>query len=419
MAIEVTMPQMGADMTEGTLLKWLKQVGDSVQRGDILAEIETDKATVELEAYESGTILKQLAQEGDVVPVGDVIALLGEPSEAAPEVDRKPPAETPARRAIEPEAKERAVASTAAATPNPSAEPDAGGRIRVSPVARRMARDAGVDIAALRGSGPDGRILRRDIEAAVAAGTKSARGIEPPPARPAPPVARPAAGAAEGLSKMRQAIARRMTLSKQTQPHYYLTLDIDMTAALAFREQFNASATDEQRVSINDLVVKACAIALERHPKFNAEFSEEGLVHHERVNVCIGIALEDGLIAPALLDCQSKSLGRIAVESKDLINRAKDGRLKADEYSDGTFTITNLGTFGVETLIGIINPPQAAILGVGSVMPQAVVRDGEVVVRQVMKVALSADHRVSDGAEGARFIKEIQALLEGPAALAL
>ncbi|MCC7088513.1 MAG: 2-oxo acid dehydrogenase subunit E2 [Dehalococcoidia bacterium] len=418
MAIEVTMPQMGADMTEGTLLKWLKQVGDSVQRGDILAEIETDKATVELEAYESGTILKQLASEGDVVPVGDVIALLGEPSEAAPEVDRKPPAETPARRAIEPEAKERAVASTSAA-PAAAAETDASGRIRVSPVARRMARDAGVDITALSGSGPDGRILRRDIESAIAAGTRKAPPAEPAAARSAAPVARPAAGAIEGLSKMRQAIARRMTLSKQTQPHYYLTLDIDMTAALAFREQLNASATDEQRVSINDLVVKACAIALDRHPKFNAEFSEEGLVHHERENVCIGVALDDGLIAPAILDCQSKSLGRIAAESKDLVNRAREGRLKADELSDGTFTITNLGAFGVETLIGIINPPQAAILGVGSVMPQAVVRDGEVVVRQMMKVALSADHRVSDGAEGARFIKEIQALLEGPAALAL
>ena len=422
MATEVTMPQMGADMTEGTLLKWLKQVGDSVQRGDILAEIETDKATVELEAYEAGTIIKQLASEGDVVPVGDVIALLGEPSEAVPEVDRKPPAETPARRAIESEAKERAAAAGDAApapAAAPDAGPDAGGRIRVSPVAKRMARDAGIDISELRGSGPDGRILRRDIEAAVAAGTKGGPAAETAPARPAPAAARPAAGAGEGLSKMRQAIARRMTLSKQTQPHYYLTLDIDMTAALAFREQFNASATDEQRVSINDLVVKACAIALERHPKFNAEFSEEGLVPHERVNVCIGVALDDGLIAPALLDCQSKSLGRIAVESKDLINRAKTGSLKADEYSDGTFTITNLGAFGVETLIGIINPPQAAILGVGSVMPQAVVRDGQVVVRQVMKVALSADHRVSDGAEGAHFIKEIQALLEGPAALAL
>ncbi len=423
MAIEVTMPQMGADMTEGTLLKWVKQVGDSVQRGEVIAEIETDKATIELEAYESGTVIKLVAQEGDVVPVGDVIALLGEPSEAAPDVERKPPAVKPARRAIEPEVKERATAAAAPApAPGRAGAPAAGetdGRIRVSPVARRIAREAGVDISALRGSGPDGRILRRDVEAAVAATSKGATRGAPAAAVTAAAAARPPAGTPEGLSKMRQAIARRMTLSKQTQPHYYLTLDIDMTAALAFREQFNASATDEQRVSINDLVVKACAIALERHPKFNAAFSEEGLVYRERVNVCIGIALDDGLIAPALLDCQAKSLGRIAIESKDLINRAKTGHLKADEYSDGTFTITNLGAFGVETLIGIINPPQAAILGVGSVMPQAVVRDGQVVVRQVMKVALSADHRVSDGAEGARFIKEIQALLEGPAALAL
>jgi pyruvate dehydrogenase E2 component (dihydrolipoamide acetyltransferase) len=422
-AIEVTMPQMGADMTEGTLLKWVKQVGDSVQRGEVIAEIETDKATIELEAYESGTVIKLVAQEGDVVPVGDVIALLGEPSEAAPDVERKPPAVKPARRAIEPEVKERATAAAAPApAPGRAGAPAAGetdGRIRVSPVARRIAREAGVDISALRGSGPDGRILRRDVEAAVAATSKGATRGAPAAAVTAAAAARPPAGTPEGLSKMRQAIARRMTLSKQTQPHYYLTLDIDMTAALAFREQFNASATDEQRVSINDLVVKACAIALERHPKFNAAFSEEGLVYRERVNVCIGIALDDGLIAPALLDCQAKSLGRIAIESKDLINRAKTGHLKADEYSDGTFTITNLGAFGVETLIGIINPPQAAILGVGSVMPQAVVRDGQVVVRQVMKVALSADHRVSDGAEGARFIKEIQALLEGPAALAL
>lgn len=425
MAVEVTMPQMGADMTEGTLLKWVKQIGDSIQRGEVIAEIETDKATIELEAYESGTLIKLVAQEGDVVPVGDVIALLGEPSEAPPDIERKPPAETPARRAIEPEVKERAAAAAAATAPPappPTEAPTAtetDGRVRISPVARRIAREAGLDVSALRGSGPDGRILRRDVEAALAAATKGAPASEPAAAPPAAAPARPPAGPPEGLSKMRQAIARRMTLSKQTQPHYYLTLDIDMTAALGFREQFNASATDEQRVSINDLVVKACAIALERHPKFNAAYSEEGLVHHERVNVCIGIALDDGLIAPALLDCQSKSLGRIAVESKDLINRAKTGHLKADEYSDGTFTITNLGAFGVETLIGIINPPQAAILGVGSVMPQAVVRDGQVVVRQVMKVALSADHRVSDGAEGARFIKEIQALLEGPAALAL
>lgn len=436
MAIEVTMPQMGADMTEGTIVKWLKNVGETVNRGEMLAEIETDKANVELEAFESGTILKFVAQEGEVVPVGEVIALLGEPNEAAPEVDRKPPAVTPVKREIEPEVKAAgpAPASAPAATTvsAPAQAPAAAqpaaedGRVRISPVARKIATDAGFDYSALKGTGPDGRILRKDVETAIAAGPRvqapsPAKPEAPAAAAPSAPTARPAATAvaAGGLSKMRQAIARRMTQSKTTAPHYYLTLDIDMTAALEFRSQINANATDEQRVSINDLIVKACAIAIERHPKFNAEFHDTGLTMHDRINVCIGIAMDDGLIAPAVLDCQAKSLGRIAIETKDLINRAKSGHLKADEYSEGTFTITNLGAYGVETLIGIINPPQAAILGVGSVMPKAVVKDNAVVVRQVMKVALSADHRVTDGAEGAVFIKEIQNLLEAPAALAL
>lgn len=421
MSFEVTMPQMGADMTEGTIVKWLKSVGDNVTRGEMIAEIETDKANVELEAFESGTLLKVIAEEGEVVPVGEVIAVLGAANEATPEIDRKPPAVTPARREIEPEVKAASHAPAAApaettvsvAEPPRSTGAPEDGRIRISPVARKIAGDAGFDYSNLQGTGPDGRILRRDVEAAIAKAPASS------PATAAPRPATATASAPAGLSKMRQAIARRMAQSKASAPHYYLTLDIDMTAALEFRAQINANATDDQRVSINDLIVKACAIALERRPKFNAEFAESGLQMHARVNVCIGIALEDGLIAPAVMDCQAKSLGRIAIETKDLVNRAKAGRLRADEYSDGTFTITNLGAYGVETLIGIINPPQAAILGVGSVMAKPIVKDNAVVIRQVMKVALSADHRVTDGAEGAGFIKEIQNLLEAPAALAL
>ncbi len=428
MSIEVTMPQMGADMTEGTLVKWFKSVGDLVTRGEMLAEIETDKANVELEAFESGTILKLIAQEGEVIPVGEVIALLGEADEVSPEPDRKPPAVSPAKREIEASVKAasavppRAPAATTVSAPPAPAMAGENGRIRISPVARKIATEAGFDFSAISGSGPDGRILRKDVEAAIAAGPTTA----PAPARAATPGApvteRQAvapAGTTAPLTKMRQAIARRMALSKTTAPHYYLTVDIDMTPALEFRAQINANATAEQKVSINDLIVKACAMALERHPRFNAEFHETGLVMHDRINVCIGVALDDGLIAPAILDCNAKTLGRIAVESKDLVARAKAGHLKADEYSEGTFTITNLGAFGVESLIGIINPPQAAILGVGSVMAQPVVRDKQVVVRQVMKVALSADHRVTDGAEGAVFIKEIQSLLEAPASLAL
>ena len=429
MAIEVTMPQMGADMTEGTLVTWVKQVGEAVARGEIIAEIETDKATVELEAYEPGTMLKHVVAEGETVPVGDVIALMGDASEVVGEVERKLPAVTPVKRenpvggsaavkAAEVAAPAQTLpVPTAAPEPRTLATPAEGERVRISPVARRIATDAGLDVRGLTGSGPDGRILRRDVETAIKSPVAKALAVSPAAGRE-PSVAVAASGVVP-MSKMRQAIARRMSMSKQSAPHYYLTLDIDMTAALAFREQINSVATDAQRVSINDLVVKACAMALQRHPKFNAEYGEDGLRLHDAINIDIGIALDDGLIAPAILDVAHKSLGVIAEEGKDLVTRAKGGHLRADEYSAGTFTITNLGAYGVETLIGIINPPQAAILGVGSVMAQAVVRDGEVVVRQVMKVALSADHRVTDGAEGAGFIKEIQKVLENPASLAL
>lgn len=478
MATDVIMPQMGADMTEGTVVRWLKQVGDDVKRGDIIAEIETDKATVELEAFGSGILKKLVVNEGETVPVGQVIAIIGEAGEAVEgEPERKAPTPVASRKAepaAEPappgsgQGEPRAAAAPASdgAGPSPSREPAGAatgeGRLRISPVARRIAQEAGVELASVTGSGPDGRILRRDVEAAARAAKAAPRAaassdMPPAPAQAntAPAVPQQAKAAPEGdqrqtaaatarppetrspaapeprrappagdegtvpLSRMRQAIARRMAQSKQAAPHYYLTLDIDMTDAMTFRGQLNAAASEEQRVTVNDLVVKACALAIPRHPKFNAEFSEQGLVMHPEINVCIGVALDEGLIAPAILDCGEKSLGRIAEEAKDLIARAKGGRLRPEEYSGGTFTITNLGAYGVETLIGIINPPQAAILGVGSVMEQPAVRDGQVVVRQLMKVALSADHRVTDGAEGARFIKEIQGFLENPVRLAL
>jgi pyruvate dehydrogenase E2 component (dihydrolipoamide acetyltransferase) len=430
-AIDVIMPQMGADMTEGTVVRWLKQPGDEVKRGEALAEIETDKATVELEAFDSGILKKVVVPEGDTVPVGQVIAILGSPDE---QVDVEPE-RLPRHEAAERHITDRPLAAPAAAAP-PAATPghDDPGRKRISPVARRIAEDAGIDPATITGSGPEGRVLRRDVEAAIAA-RKAAPAPEPPtprepeaarelaPARPTAAVraSQPFTGETEvvPLNRMRQTIARRMVQSKTQQPHYYLTLDIDMTDALAFRKQVNASLDEGDQVTINDLVVKAVALALERHPKFNGEYSDEGLKLHKQINIDIAVALDEGLIAPAIIDAGNKSLGRIAREARDLIARARSGHLRADEYSAGTFSITNLGNFGVETLIGIIKPPHAAILGVGSVMPQPVVREGEIVVRQVMKVALSADHRVSDGAEGARFIKEIQRFLENPVLLVL
>ncbi len=410
MVFEVTMPQMGADMTEGTLVRWLKSAGDTVVRGDILAEIETDKATVELEVFEAGAIRQLVAGEGETVPVGEVIALLGEAGESIPEVVRGTLPEKPNRRTIDGPGPVPAVKALDGLPAT---------RVRVSPVARRIAGDAGLDLAAVAGSGPGGRILRRDVEAAIAARDSAPAGaptIEPP-ASPAPPA--PAGPTRiEPLSRMRTAIARNMTEAKQQQPHYYLTVEVDMTEAMAFRAHINLILGEAQRVSVNDLLVKACATALARHPRFNASLTDEGVQYYPRIDINIGVALDEGLLAPALLDVADKPLARIAEESKVLIERARSGRLRAEEHSRGTFTITNLGAYGTGTLIGIINAGQSAILGAGSVAERPAVVDGALAVRQLMTLALSADHRVTDGAEGARFLAEIQTTLESPALLA-
>lgn len=434
MTVDVTMPQMGADMTEGTVVRWFKQVGDEVKKGESIAEIETDKANVELEAFDSGVLLKVIANEGDVIPVGQIIAVLGEAGETvaeAPVAEPQRPRSRPASQAAArpslgdtgtSQAESTAAPAPAAPTPDraaPGSTAVPADRIRISPVARRIAADNNVDVSTLQGSGPDGRILRRDVEAAIAApATPTPQAAPTTPAQTA--AARPVAGSrVEPLTRIRQTIARRMLQSKQQAPHYYLALDVDMTPAQEFRRAINATAPESSRITINDLIIKACALALERHPRFTAIFTEEGLSYPEKLDINIGVALEEGLIAPAVLDCGSKTLGRIAQDARALIARTREGKLLAEDYVTGCFTITNLGNYGVETLIGVINPPQAAILGVGSAMPAAVVKDGAVVVREVMKLALSADHRVSNGAEGALFIKEIQALLENPVSLAL
>ena len=473
MISEVVMPQMGADMTEGTIVRWLKHDGDAVARGEVIAEIETDKANIEIEAFEGGVFRKTLASEGDVVAVGGVIAIIASadddlskyangasapaasptaavatPDDAArsqakanePRATNKgavvPETNAPPRVATDAERAPTPAAPTAMPAPQPIAadvqartDDDAGGhRTRVSPVARRMADERGIDLRSLHGSGPDGRIIKRDVEAAATGGAAGARPAAPADGArgseravaPGSGVTATGVGAPQPLrSKMRLAIARRMSQSKREAPHYYLLLEIDMTDAMALREQANATIAADSHVSVNDLIVRACALALQRYPVFNATISGDEITRYDAQNVCIGIAMDDGLIAPAILDAGRKSLVQIAVASKDLIARAKGGRLRADEISAGTFTISNLGSFGVETLIAIIQPPQTAILGVGAVSAQAVVRDGAVVVRQMMKVALSADHRVTDGAQGAQFLAEIKRPLEAPLLLVL
>ena len=402
MISEVVMPQMGADMEEGTIVRWLKQEGEDVARGEIIAEIETDKANVEIEAFESGLFRKVLAKEGDTVSVGEIIAVIAsaddDVSSYAQGAVAAKPAEATKKASAEAEEQlaARPAAKTAVAT---------DGRVRASPVARKLAQERGIDLTQVAGTGPDGRIVRRDVEAATA--------------QPAAGAPAPTGTETIGMSRMRQTIARRMTQSKSEAPHYYVTVDIDMTQAEQIRHQLNDELHGETHMSVNDFIVKASAVALARHPIFNTWFVDGAIRQHEAINVCIAIALDDGLIAPAILDCGSKSLPDIAQASRSLAERAKSGSLKPEEYSGGTFTVSNLGMFGVEALVAIIQPPQAAILGVGGVRTAPVVREGMIESAELMKVALSADHRVTDGAQGAQFLSEIRRLLEHPAALLL
>lgn len=415
MAFEVVMPQMGAEMKEGTILRWLKKEGDPVERGEIIAEIETDKANVEIEAFEGGVFRTTLAREGDTVAVGTVIAIIAAPDEdiSAYTGGPTPAKETPATAAAP--APERPAAATVTEAPAAPAEAprEANGRVRASPLARRVAKELGIDLRRVRGTGPEGRIVRRDVEAFVAAQK------EAPAAPAAVPSAAPPSAAVETvpMSRMRQAIARNMALSKREAPHYYLTLDVDMTEAQRLRSELNAFTTENARVTVNDLVVKAVARALEAYPVFNSWFVDGEIRRHAAINVCIAVALDDGLIAPALIDVAHKSLSQIAAESRSLAERARQGGLRSEELTAGTFTITNLGAYGVESLIGIIQPPQTAILGVGSILPKPVAREGEILVREIMKLALSADHRVTDGAQGARFLADIRSFLERPLSL--
>lgn len=458
------MPQMGADMTEGTLLRWLKQEGDSVKRGEIIAEIETDKANVEIEAFANGVLRNITTAEGEVVQVGEVMAVIAAEGEemkpaasapakngaapASPTDESKKPGE--ARPDVEPggevdeeeaavgrgEAGEEAIIAReeseaaadrgeqSAAAREDRAESSGSrggaareeGRLKASPVARRVARENDVDLASVNGSGPEGRIVRRDVEAAL----ETARARPEPEQGPRPLVApEPAAeaeaqrGKAVAMTRMRSAIARRMSQSKQEAPHFYVTVDVDMTLLMDQRKRLNETLDEESTITVNDLLVKASAVTLRRFERFNAHFRDGSLVVLDDVNVCIGVALPDGLIAPSIANCDRKSLVEIAKASKHVVGRAREGRLFPSEF-DGSFTITNLGAYGVETLIGIINPPQVAILGVGRVQPTPVVRDGEIVVAQMMKLALSADHRAVDGANGGEFVAHLQTVLENP-----
>lgn len=396
MAHVVAMPKLGFDMAEGKLVRWLKSEGERVQKGEILAEIETDKATVEVEAPAAGVVRRQLVSEGTSVPVGTPIAILGAADEAIEELTAvvATPAPEPAGEAAEP-----LIPPPAAGVLLEAGRLPAG--VRASPLARRLAAERGLDLARLRGSGPGGRIVRRDVEAAGAVG--------------------PVAAAAERVtpSRLRAAIGRRMVQAKQQAPHFYVTTEIDAEPMLSLREELNALLPEGEKISVNDFIVKAAALTLRQFPGLNASLDGETIVRHAQVNVGVAVALDEGLITVVTRDADRKSLRQLSQEIRQMVARARQGKVRPEDIEGSTFSVSNLGMFDVDHFIAIINPPEAAILAIGSVREVPVVRGGHVMPGQRLKVTLSADHRLTDGAEAARWLQTFKGLLEHPLQLAI
>ena len=444
MPIQILMPALSPTMTEGTLAQWLKKEGDAVSSGEVIAEIETDKATMEVEAVDEGTLGRILVLEGtEGVAVNTPIALLLEDGEDQAALDTVPAGQAPAAEPAAPPAEE------AAAPPEPAEAAPAGAaagrvdgqRIFASPLARRLATEAGLDLAAVTGSGPHGRIVKVDIERALKEGVGKPAPAQPGPSPAAPPstperaaaAALPAGPDARALadayglpytevknSNVRKTIARRLTEASQTIPHFYLTVECEIDALLDLRKQLNSRGADEGvKLSVNDLVIKAAALALRRVPGANAGWTEDAILLFDRVDVSVAVSTDSGLITPIIKDTDKKGLATISAEMKDLAVRAREGKLKPEEFQGGTFTISNLGMFGIREFSAIINPPQACILAVGNGEQRPVVRDGAVAVATFMSTTLSVDHRVVDGALGARFLAAFKAIIEDPLSMML
>ncbi len=418
MADIVTMPKLGFDMAEGTLVRWVKAEGETVNKGEILAEIETDKATVEVESSFSGILHKQLVEQGAIVPVSTPIAVIAQPGEKVEDTPASAPEVKEEKLAAPAEQKPAQAASTQAAAP-------AGGMVKISPLAKRIAAQNGIDPQSLRGSGPGGRIVNRDVEAALAAPRVAAptAAAESKVAAPPLPVWQPDGAALEDqripVDKLRGIIGKRMVESKQSVPHFYVTHEIDMDAVMALRKQINALLPDEQKLSVNDFIVKAVALALRQFPGINASLAGNEIIRHGQVNVGVAVALDAGLMTVVIKDADQKPLRVISVETREMVARARAGKVRPDDIEGSTFSISNLGMFDVDEFSAIINPPEAAILAVGSAKQVPVVRDGQIVVGMRMKATISADHRVTDGAEAAKFMQALALHLEEPMRLML
>ena len=434
MATKVYMEALSPTMEEGRLSSWLKQEGDQVKEGDVLAEVETDKATMELVARGSGVLRKLLINAGDTTPVGQVIAVIGSADEdisglvggagaAAPAKPAEAPAEAKAEApAAQPQAEGAAAPAEAPATAQPAAQPQAeaapaggDGRVKASPLARKIAAEAGVQVGEVRGTGPGGRIVKRDIEAAVQAGGTQAQSPAAAPAAAAQPVAAGAESHDLQLTPMRKTIAKRLTQSIGPVPHFFLTVEVDMGEAMKLRGRINERFKDQGvKVSPNDLIIRAVGAALKKHPWVNASWTGETIRFYDRVHIGVAVAVDEGLITPVIRDADRKGVSEISTEVKELAGRAREKKLKPEEYTGSTFSISNLGMFGIEEFTAVINPPEAAILAVGAVSDKVVAVDGEMQIRQRMRMTLSCDHRVIDGATGAQFLATLKAYLEDP-----
>src|SRR5271165_1358875 len=430
MPIEILMPALSPTMTEGNLAKWLKKEGDEVHSGDVLAEIETDKATMEVEAVDDGQIGKILVPEGaQGIKVNEPIALLlGEGEDASALEKFAVPVPQPAP-VVQPSV---ASVQLVPATPAVPARERGNGRIFASPLARRMAQQAGLDLGAIRGSGPQGRIVKSDVEAALspvraAPAAASARtGVVPQPAPAGPALSKERVAALAGnpayterpLNAMRRVIARRLTESKQTVPHFYLTIDCEIDALLKIRTELNAKS-EAYRISVNDFVIRAAALALRQVPAANASWSDDAILLWDTVDIAVAVALDDGLITPIVKAADRKGLAAIANETRDLVARARAGKLKLEEFQGGTFSVSNLGMYGVRDFAAVINPPHGGILAVGAGEQRPVVKNGALAVATVMSCTLSCDHRAVDGAVGAQFLAAFKKLVEDPLTILL
>jgi len=416
MAVKVEMPKLSDTMEEGVIAKWNVEEGDTVESGDIIAEVETDKATMEVEVFDAGTILKILAEEGDAVPLGQLMAVIGEEDEDISDLLEEAQSGSAAsggsddQEQVEAESdqdEEEDYDPVFGDLEEKGSKQSEDGRIKASPLARNMAKEQGITLSDVEGSGPQGRIIKRDIES-----------YEPSQTSAAPAKATVSHEDKEHrVSQMRKTIARRLSESKFSSPHYYETIDIDMGAVWDARKQLNEIS--ETKISFNHIVVKACATALRQHPDINSSWQGDKIIEHGDVNIAVAVGIDEGLVTPVINNTDQKGLQQIAAEGKELFSKAKDRNLQPEEMEGSTFTVSNLGMFGIEEFTAIINPPNACILAVGAIREEPVVEDGEVVVGKRMKVTLSSDHRIVDGVSAAKFLNTLKGMLENPLGMVL